>query len=132
MTGFWGTRFINEQCRTADWILGLGTRFCEADCSSWEPRVHVRAPPSKVIHIDIDPGEIGRNLPVAIGVVADLKMALAALLRAARKLRPHGRKNPQLAAAIAQYREDFKAGNRAAEVSEQFPMRPERILAEYA
>ena len=37
MTGFWGTRFINEQCRTADWILGLGTRFCEADSSSWEP-----------------------------------------------------------------------------------------------
>jgi acetolactate synthase-1/2/3 large subunit len=34
MTGFWGTRFINEQCRAADWILGLGTRFSEADCSS--------------------------------------------------------------------------------------------------
>ena len=37
MTGFWGTRFINEQCRGADTILGLGTRFSEADCSSWEP-----------------------------------------------------------------------------------------------
>ena len=36
MTGFWGTRFINEQCQAADWVLALGTRFSEADCSSWE------------------------------------------------------------------------------------------------
>ena len=44
MTGFWGTKFINDKCRTADWVLGLGTRFAEADCSSWEPRVHVQLP----------------------------------------------------------------------------------------
>ena len=36
MTGFWGTKFINDKCKGADWILGLGTRFSEADCSSWE------------------------------------------------------------------------------------------------
>ncbi len=42
MTGFWGTKFINEQCRGADWILALGTRFSEADCSSWETRIHVQ------------------------------------------------------------------------------------------
>ena len=37
-------KFINDKCRGADWILGLGTRFSEADCSSWEPRVHVQHP----------------------------------------------------------------------------------------
>ena len=31
MTGFWGTQFVNDRCRTADWVLGLGTRFCEDD-----------------------------------------------------------------------------------------------------
>src|ERR1044072_9102191 len=36
MTGFWGTKYINDSCRNADTILALGTRFCEADCSSWE------------------------------------------------------------------------------------------------
>ena len=73
MTGFWGTRFINEKCRTADVVLGLGTRFSEADCSSWDPRFTFGFPPSRLIQIDIDPSELGRNFPVEIGVVADLE-----------------------------------------------------------
>lgn len=130
MTGFWGTRYINEMCRTADWILALGTRFCEADCSSWEAEYTFAIPPSKLIHIDIDAAEIGRNFPVEIGVIADLRMALSALNRAARKLHPDGRANPRLMRGIAAHRQEFKQSNRAAEVSDQFPMRPERILAE--
>ena len=73
MTGFWGTKFINDKCKGADWILGLGTRFSEADCSSWEREYTFNFPPTKLIHIDIDPAEIGRNYPVAIGAVADLE-----------------------------------------------------------
>ena len=38
MTGFWGTAFTNATTRSADLILALGTRFKEADCSSWEPQ----------------------------------------------------------------------------------------------
>lgn len=130
MTGFWGTEFINGQCRSADWILALGTRFCEADSSSWEAEYTFAIPPTKLIHIDIDPAEIGRNFPVELGAVADLKMALAALNRAARRLFPEPRSNARLAAEIADYRTKFKDSNRAAELSDQFPMRPERILAE--
>jgi acetolactate synthase I/II/III large subunit len=130
MTGFWGTEFINGTCRNADWILALGTRFCEADCSSWEPEYTFAIPPSKLIHIDIDPAEIGRNFPVEIGVVADVKMALAALNRTARRICPQGRKDAAMEREIASYRQKFRAGNRAAETSNQFPMRPERILAE--
>jgi acetolactate synthase-1/2/3 large subunit len=130
MTGFWGTQFINEKCRTADRILALGTRFCEADCSSWEREYTFAIPPTKLIHVDIDASEIGRNFPVELGAVADLKMALGALNRAARKLFPQARRNAQLAREIAAYREDFQRGNRAAAASEQVPMRPERILAE--
>ena len=67
MTGFWGTKFINDKCRQADWVLGLGTSFKEADCSSWYPEYTFCMPPTKLIHIDIDASEIGRNFPVAIG-----------------------------------------------------------------
>jgi acetolactate synthase-1/2/3 large subunit len=130
MTGFWGTKFINEQTRGADWVLALGTRFSEADCSSWEPEYTFSFPPTKLIHIDIDPAEIGRNYPVEIGAVADLKEALTVLNRVARRLAPEGVNRPQLAQRIAAKRAEFAASNRQHEESDAYPMRPERILAD--
>lgn len=130
MTGFWGMKFINDKCLQADWVLGLGTRFKEADCSSWYDDYTFNFPPSKLIHIEIEPSEIGRNFPTELGVVADLKQALRVLLKVARELYPDGLKNPELAAEIAAYREEFKASNREMETSDAFPMMPERILAD--
>ncbi|MBL8658419.1 MAG: thiamine pyrophosphate-binding protein [Rhodospirillales bacterium] len=130
MTGFWGTQFINDKCLKADWILALGTRFKEADSSSWYPDFTFNIPPSKLIHIDIEPAEIGRNFPTEIGVVADLKQALKVMLRVARELYPNGLKNPALAEDIARYRSEFRASNSELEKSDAFPMMPERILAD--
>ena len=130
MTGFWGTKFINDKCKGADWILGLGTRFSEADCSSWEDEYTFNFPPTKLIHIDIDPAEVGRNYPVAIGAVADLKQALRALVRVGRKLAPARIKRPKLLAEMAANRKSFIAGNKKAMESDAWPMRPERILAD--
>src|SRR5512140_386449 len=130
MTGFWGTRFINEQCQKADWVLALGTRFSEADMSSWETEYSFNFPPQKLIQIDIDPVEIGRNFPVEIGAVADLKQALVALNRVAKRLAPKGVKRNELVAHMAAVRASFVAGNREYMTSNAFPMRPERILAD--
>ena len=129
MTGFWGTKFVNDKCLSADWVLGLGTRFAEADCSSWEKEFTFSFPPSKLIQIDIDPSEIGRNYPVDIGVVTDLKQALVVLNRVARRLLPSGKRNEALVAEIAAYRSAFIAGNRAHVQNTGYPLRPERILA---
>jgi acetolactate synthase-1/2/3 large subunit len=87
-------------------------------------------PPTKLVHIDIDPTEIGRNYPVAIGAVADVKAALTALVRAARRLAPKGVQRAQLRRDIAAEREAFVAGNRVHAQSDAYPMRPERILAD--
>ena len=130
MTGFWGTQFINDKCREADVVFGLGTRFAEADCSSWESEYSFNFPPGKLIHIDIDPSEIGRNYPVEIGAVADLKQALTVLNRVASKLYPEGRSNTALEQQIAANREVVDASHRADARSNAFPLRPERILAD--
>lgn len=130
MTGFWGTAYVNERCRNADWVFGAGTRFSEADCSSWEPEYTFSFPPTQLIHIDIDSNEIGRNFPASIGAVADLKEALIVLNRVARRLFPDGIRNESVAADIARYRADFVAGNAGHAANGDFPMRPERILAE--
>lgn len=130
MTGFWGTKFINDKCLGADWMLGLGTRFKEADSSSWEPQYTFSFPPTKLIHIDIEPSEIGRNFPTEIGAVADLKQALKTLNRIAKEIYPKPRRNEALEREIAGVRAAFKKSNKSMEESADFPMMPERILAE--
>lgn len=130
MTGFWGTKFINDKCLHADWVLGLGTSFKEADSSSWYPEYTFSFPPAKLIHIDIDPQEIGRNFPVAIGAQADLKKALTVLNRVARRLYPKPKNNPDLKQEITEYRKSFKASNLKLEESIDYPMSPQRILAD--
>lgn len=130
MTGFWGTKFINDYTRTADWMLALGTRFAEADSSSWEDEYTFSIPDTKLIHIDIEPGEIGRNYPAEIGVVADLKQALGVLLRKAKQMHPEGLKNDDVRRRIMEYREDFAEKNQELVEDNSFPMMPQRILAE--
>lgn len=130
MTGFWGTKFINDTTRNADVILALGTRFAEADASSWEKEYTFDIPKTKLIHIDIDPSEIGRNYPVDIGAVADLKQALKAINRAAKELLPEGKRNDELKAKIAANRAEFQGANKEHIASNAFPMTPQRILQE--
>ncbi|SNZ21406.1 thiamine pyrophosphate-binding protein [Cohaesibacter gelatinilyticus] len=130
MTGFWGTELVNKSCLNADIIMAIGTRFKEADCSSWYPGYTFNIPGSKVIHIDIEPSEIGRNYPTEIGVVADAKAALRVLLRVAKKLFPNGFDRPTLKEKIGAFRKEFKAGNAEMAASDAFPMMPERILSD--
>ncbi len=128
MTGFWGTDFINGATSSADVVLGLGTRFAEADSSSWYQGVTFNMETTKFIQIDIDPVEIGRNYPVTIGAVSDLKQALKALLKAAKELCPEGRKNQEMKDKIAAYKAEFKASNKSLMEDNRFPMTPQRIL----
>jgi acetolactate synthase I/II/III large subunit len=130
MSGFWGTKLVNAACLMADWVLGLGTRFKEADCSSWYRDYTFNIPPTRLMHIDIEPSEIARNFPTEIGAVADLKQALSLLVQVARELYPSGRDAGRIVDQIAQSRREFAAANKPMVTSDVFPMMPERILAE--
>jgi acetolactate synthase-1/2/3 large subunit len=128
MTGFWGTPVANNFCREADLILATGTRLAEANSSSWDPRFTFSIPPTRLIHIDMDAAEIGRNYQTELGVVADAKLALGAIAEAA-KGKPHAVR-PGLREAIAAGRADFSGRWEHQWTSDQFPLRPERILSE--
>ena len=127
-TGFWGLDFTHELTTNADVILGLGTRFAEADCSSWYPGVTFNPEKTTFLQIDIDPTEIGRNYPVAVGAVADLKEALPQILEEVKKLCPNGKSNPALRRRITETKAAFKESNRAIAEDSRFPMTPQRIL----
>ncbi|HZD91342.1 MAG TPA: thiamine pyrophosphate-binding protein, partial [Pseudolabrys sp.] len=66
----------NHTTRQADVLLALGVRFDDRTSSSWIPGYSFTIPPTKLIHVDIDPEEIGRNYPVALGLMADVRTFL--------------------------------------------------------
>ena len=77
-----GNTCANELTRDADVILAVGTRFVDWLASSYRAGVTYNIPPSKLIQIDIDPGEIGKNYPVEVGLEGDARAALLALAAA--------------------------------------------------
>ena len=127
-TGFWGLEFTHKYTSNADVLLGLGTRFAEADSSSWYPGVTFDMEKTEFMQIDIDPSEIGRNYPVSIGAIADLKEALVQILDEAKKLRPEGIDRPEVREDIRKNREKFRDSNVAISEDGRFPMTPQRIL----
>jgi acetolactate synthase-1/2/3 large subunit len=128
MTGFWGLDFTNKYALHADVVLALGTRFAETDASSWNPDYTWRFPPGKLIQIDIDPAEIGRNYPVEIGAVADATLAVTAIAGAATELAPARRL--ELRDTITAERRQLFDASRERGRADDFPLRPERILAD--
>lgn len=127
-TGYWGQPVANEMCRNADLILAVATRFSETDSSSWDAAFTFDIPKTRLIQIDIDAAEIGRNYPADFGIVADAKQALAAIAAAAKGLTHAPRGN--LRAAIADGLATFASNWTTQRVSDEFPLRPERVLAD--
>lgn len=70
----------NHATRQADVLLSLATRFDDRTSSSWIPGYSFTIPPTRLIHVDIDPDEIGRNYPVALGLMADTRTFLRQVL----------------------------------------------------
>ncbi len=128
MTGFWGLELTNDYARNADVVLALGTRFAETDSSSWMPEYTWQMPPTRLIQIDIDPDEIGRNYPVELGIVADVNLAIVEIAKAVHSIAPAGKDRPELRKTIAETRAELWAGTKERGSSDQFPLRPERIL----
>lgn len=130
MPGFWGLEFTNSYARDADVVLALGTRFAETDASSWHPDYTWRFPPARLIQVDIDPAEIGRNYPVEIGAVADTALAVSAIGEAVTTARSAPVSRPGLRAMIAAARTAAFTAAREQGAGSEFPLRPQRILAD--
>lgn len=75
MPGMHGSRAANAALQNSDLIFAAGTRFADRVTG----RLSAFAPDAKVIHVDIDPAEIGKNRNADIPVVGDAKLVLAAI-----------------------------------------------------
>ncbi|WP_409276217.1 acetolactate synthase large subunit [Neobacillus sp. SCS-31] len=77
MAGMHGTYTANMALYECDLLLNIGARFDDRLTGNLK---HF-APKAKVAHIDIDPAEIGKNVPTSIPIVADSKEALTELMK---------------------------------------------------
>jgi acetolactate synthase-1/2/3 large subunit len=75
-----GTTIGLKMTSKADVILALGCRFADETASSYKNGVSFAIPPTELIHIDIDPHEIGKNYPVSVGIVGDVKACLQQII----------------------------------------------------
>lgn len=78
----------NHLASKADVLLAVGCRFVDWTSSSFRQGVTYTIPPTRLIHLDIDASEIGKNYPAEIGLVADAQAGLADLLDAVRQAKP--------------------------------------------
>lgn len=78
----------NACTREADVILAVGCRFSDRITSSYRPGVTFDIPKTKLIQVDIDGFEIGKNYPVEVGILGDAQAILAAMLAEMRDHEP--------------------------------------------
>jgi len=79
-TGSKGTTVGLKMTSTSDVLLAVGCRFADETASSYRDGISFSIPPTKLIQIDIDPHEIGKNYPVSVGIVGDVKACLQQIL----------------------------------------------------
>lgn len=130
-TGFWGSIAANKVANQADVILAVGTRFAEIDCSFWDPKFTFAIPTAKLIHVDIDYEEIGRNYPVEVGIQGDAKAVLGQILRVVKqKAKPMEWKNSRRFKEIRELLEQQAAEKAKKRDSNSKPIEIARLLKE--
>ena len=77
-----GSTIGNALAASADVLLSVGCRFVDWSASSWRRGVTFAIPPTKLIQLEIDEREIGKNYPVEVPLVADARAGLRDLLDA--------------------------------------------------
>lgn len=123
----------NEAGRRADLVLAIGARFDDRSASSWLPGFSWNFPHTKLIHVDVDPDEIGRNYPPDVGILADARTFLGQLLTELDR-RPHPqageRREGEWLSDIAEWRAEWEKFIRPNFEMHTTPLRPERVVAD--
>lgn len=136
-TGRNGTYQANRATRNADLVIALGTRFDDRSTSSWLPGYTYSFPPAKLVHVHVDPAEIGRNFPVTVGVSASPREVLRQLEERLRErlalpgtVRSDHESRRKWQSDIGHWRTMWERHVTPHRTSDAMPIRPERILSE--
>ena len=125
-----GTFPANQAGRHADLVLAVGARFDDRSSSSWIPGYSWKFPSTKLIHVDIDGDEIGRNYVPDLGIIADAGSFLRQMLGATETVLGTVPERRSWLADLEGWRQewnDFIKPNFELKTS---PLRPEQVVAD--
>jgi acetolactate synthase-1/2/3 large subunit len=123
----------NQAGRHADLVITIGTRFDDRSSSSWQPGYSWNFPKTKLVHVDLDPQELGRNYPPTLGIIADAKVFAAQLLQAlgqreSRGAPPLRKQLSEWRAEVAGWQNEWEAFVRPNFAKTTTPLRPEYVV----
>jgi acetolactate synthase-1/2/3 large subunit/sulfoacetaldehyde acetyltransferase len=116
-----------EALHRADVILALGTRLNQGTTHWNNSVIH---PHTRIVQVDIDAQEVGRNYPIAVGIVGDAKAVAQQLLQAIRQQRPEGCVHSVWRQEIAVLASRRRARLQAEADLSGHPMMPQRVYPE--
>ncbi len=127
-----GTIHGNALAAGADVVVSIGCKFTDWSASSYRKGVSFSFPPAKLIQIDIDPYEIGKNYPADVGIVADAKPTVAAVVAATVGTAGAGTpvERIEYLAEVETLRQQWEARLAPRRDSDDSPMTSQRPLAE--
>ena len=123
-----GAYAANDATRNADVILAIGFSFDDRATSAWLDGYTLSVPPSRLIQIDIDPSEIGRNYPAEYGILGDARASLEFLIEVARPRLNPGRNIAEWITRLEKGRQVWREYQGGLAESDQMPLRPERLM----
>jgi len=104
--GFGSRPYARKFFQESDLILALGATFSEGTTMRFEHEIIPER--AKIIQIDTDPEELGRNYPTALSIQADAKIALRAIIDSVKRRQPKGPANGSRAEEIQQAKQGWK------------------------
>src|SRR6202008_3827507 len=116
-----------EAGRRADVVMAIGARFDDRSASSWLPGYSWNFPTTKLIHVDLDPAELGRNYPPDIGILADARTFLRQLLAELDTRRLESERTKAWLADTVRWRAEWEKFTQPNFELHASPIRPERI-----
>ena len=123
-----GTFPANQAGRHADLVVAVGARFDDRSSSSWIPGYSWNFPATKLVQVDIDIAELGRNYATDIGIVADAKVFLGQLLAEIESRGLSRQSRDAWLADIAGWRQEWQAFLGDRYVGEASPLRPGSVV----
>jgi acetolactate synthase-1/2/3 large subunit len=103
--GMHGWKHVNRAIQSADLLFAVGMRFDDRVTGN----VRTYAPYARIVHVDIDPAEIGKNVAVEVPIVGDAKRVLGALLPMVREVEPAER--AEYFAELAEWRRESEGSS---------------------